>query len=206
MRACIWRGRPGPFQIQAAIQAVHCDADTFEATDWPQIVALYQQLFSVMPTPVVALSRALAVGEVEGPGPALVALDAIAADLDDYHLLHAARGATLRRLGHRDTARAAFERALELAATESDRRFLEKQIGELADDVLDRPGRATPPPSGTDERLERELSREVAPWPTTRGSPTGSPYPPTARQRERAPDVRRHRVHGRRQHGLRGHP
>jgi RNA polymerase sigma-70 factor (ECF subfamily) len=82
VRACIRRGRPGPFQLQAAIQAVHCHANSFQATDWPQIVALYDHLFSVMPTPVVALNRAIAIAEVEGPGAALATLDAIASDLD----------------------------------------------------------------------------------------------------------------------------
>jgi RNA polymerase sigma-70 factor (ECF subfamily) len=134
VRACIRRGRPGPFQLQAAIQAVHCDADSFEATDWPQIVALYDHLFSVMPTPVVALNRAIAIAEIEDPGAALTALNAIAPDLDNYHLMHAARGTTLRKLGQRDAAKAAFERAAHLAATEEDRRFLAQQIEELAED------------------------------------------------------------------------
>jgi RNA polymerase sigma-70 factor (ECF subfamily) len=134
VRACIRRGQPGPFQLQAAIQAVHCDADSFEATDWPQIVALYDHLFSAMPTPVVALNRAIAIGEIEGPGAALRTLDAIAPDLDNYHLMHAARGTMLRRLGQRDEARAAFERAAHLAATEADRRSLAQQIKELAED------------------------------------------------------------------------
>jgi len=134
VRACIRRGQPGPFQLQAAIQAVHCAADSFEATDWPQVVALYDHLFSVMPTPVVALNRAIAVAEVEGPGAALTVLDAIAPDLDNYHLMHAARGTMLRRLGQRDAAQAAFARAAQLAATEADRRFLAQQIEELAKD------------------------------------------------------------------------
>jgi RNA polymerase sigma-70 factor (ECF subfamily) len=134
VRACIRRGRPGPHQLQAAIQAVHCDADSFEATEWPQIVALYDQLFTVMPTPVVALNRAIAVAEVDGPGAALATLDAIAPDLESYHLLHAASGTMLRRLGRREEARAAFERAAQLAATEGDRRFLELQIEELAEE------------------------------------------------------------------------
>ena len=133
VRACIRRGKPGPFQLQAAIQAVHCDADSFDATDWTQIVALYDHLLSVMPTPVVELNRAIAIGEIEGPGAALTALDAIAPDLDNYHLMHAARGTTLRRLGQRDAAMAAYERAAHLAATEADRRFLTQQIEELAE-------------------------------------------------------------------------
>ena len=141
VRACIRRGRPGPYQLQAAIQAVHCDADSFEATDWHQIVALYDHLFSVMPTPVVAMNRAIAIGEIEGPGAALASLDSIAPDLDNYHLMHAARGTMLRRLGERDAAQAAFERAAHLAATGADRRFLAQQIKELAEDgaLMQRP-------------------------------------------------------------------
>jgi RNA polymerase sigma-70 factor (ECF subfamily) len=131
VRACIRRDQPGPFQVQAAIQAVHCEAESFEATDWPQIVALYDHLYSTMPTPVVALNRAIAIGESRGPAIALDALDAIAPDLDNYHLMHAARGATLRRLGRRDAARYAYERAAQLATTEPDRRFLAQQIDEL---------------------------------------------------------------------------
>jgi RNA polymerase sigma-70 factor (ECF subfamily) len=134
VRACIRRGRPGPYQLQAAIQAVHGAADSIDATDWPQIVTIYNQLISVMPTPVVALNRAIAVAEVEGPGPALVMIDAIAPNLENYHLMHAARGTILRRLGRRKDARAAFERAADLSVTEADRRFLAKQIEVLAQD------------------------------------------------------------------------
>jgi len=132
VRACIRRGRPGPYQLQAAIQAVHADADSFEATDWPQIVALYDHLYALLPTPVVALNRAIAVAEVDGPDAALARIDAIALDLDTYHLMHAARGTMLRRLGRREQARAAFERAAELAVTDADRRFLGRQIEQLA--------------------------------------------------------------------------
>ncbi len=155
VRACIRRDQPGPFQLQAAIQAVHCDADSFEATDWPQIVALYDHLFSVMPTPVVALNRAIAIGETEGPGAALTALDAIAHDLDNYHLMHAARGTMLRRLGQRGAAKAAFERAAHLAATEADRRFLAQQIEELTEDGALRQHRSdglSGPPNETSAR------------------------------------------------------
>jgi RNA polymerase sigma-70 factor (ECF subfamily) len=146
VRACIRRGQPGPFQLQAAIQAVHCHADSFQATDWPQIVVLYDHLFAVMPTPVVALNRAIAIAEIQGPGAALTMLDAIAPDLDTYHLLHAARGTMLRRLGQPDAAQAAFERAAHLAATEADRRFLAQQLEELAEDgalVRRQPGGST---------------------------------------------------------------
>jgi RNA polymerase sigma-70 factor (ECF subfamily) len=151
VRACIRRGRPGPYQLQAAIQAVHGEADSFEATDWPQIVTLYNQLFSVMPTPVVALNRAIAVAEVEGPGPALVMIDAIAPDLENYHLLHAARGTILHRLGRRDDARAAFERAAALAVTEADRRFLVKEIEVLAKDEAQPQGAAGGSTGSTNE-------------------------------------------------------
>jgi RNA polymerase sigma-70 factor, ECF subfamily len=142
VRACIRRGQPGPFQLQAAIQAVHGAADSFQATDWPQIVALYDHLFSVMPTPVVVLNRAIAIAEVEGPAAALTTLDAIAPTLNSYHLLHAARATMLRRLGQRDAAQAAFERAAHLAATETDRRFLTQQIEELAEEaaLMQQPG------------------------------------------------------------------
>jgi RNA polymerase sigma-70 factor (ECF subfamily) len=136
VRACIRRAQPGPFQLQAAIQAVHCHAASFEATDWPQIVALYDHLFSVMPTPIVALNRAIAIGETEGSGAALAALDAIASDLDNYHLMHAARGTMLRLLGQREAALAAFERAVQLAGTEAEQRFLAQQIEGLAEDPL----------------------------------------------------------------------
>jgi RNA polymerase sigma-70 factor (ECF subfamily) len=131
VRACIRHDRPGPYQLQAGIQAVHCAADSFEMTDWPQIVALYDHLLSLMPTSVVALNRAIAIAEVEGPSAALTVLDAIAAEVDDYHLLHAARGTMLRRRGRRKEARAAFERAAQLAANEADRRFLAQQIDVL---------------------------------------------------------------------------
>ena len=134
VRACIRRDQPGPYQLQAAIQAVHCDATSFEATDWSQIVTLYDHLISDLPTPVVALNRAIAVGEVQGPAAALVELDAIAPELDTYHLLHAARGAMLRELGDSERARAAYERAAGLATTATDRRFLERQLADLVRD------------------------------------------------------------------------
>ena len=131
VRACIRRDQPGPFQLQAAIQAVHSAAGSFEATDWSQIVSLYDHLYSVTPTPIVALNRAIAVGETAGPSAALAALDAVALELDNYHLLHAARGTLLRRMGQRKAAQAAFERAAQLATTEADRRFLAQQIEAL---------------------------------------------------------------------------
>jgi RNA polymerase sigma-70 factor (ECF subfamily) len=133
VRTCIRRDRPGAYQLQAAIQAIHADAESFEATDWPRILALYDRLYSVMPTHVVALNRAIAIAETEGPNGALTILDAIAPDLNGYHLFHAARGTMLLRLEQRDAAQTAFERAARLAPTGADRRFLALQIEELAE-------------------------------------------------------------------------
>jgi RNA polymerase sigma-70 factor (ECF subfamily) len=132
VRSCIRRDQPGPFQLQAAIQAVHCHADSFAATDWAQIVTLYDHLLLFLATPVVALNRAIAIGETEGPGAALLALDAIAPELDGYHLFHAARGTTLRRLEKVEDARAAFVQAARIAVAAADRRFLEAQIDQLS--------------------------------------------------------------------------
>ena len=114
VRACLRRNMPGPYQIQAAIAAVHSDAPTAADTDWRQIVALYDQLLAVTPTPVAALNRTIAIAERDGPAAALVALDDLAGALDDYHLFHTARGDALERLGRHDEAAAAFDRAMTL--------------------------------------------------------------------------------------------
>jgi RNA polymerase sigma-70 factor (ECF subfamily) len=124
VRRCLRRGRPGPYQVQAAIQAVHSDAPTAAATDWGQVVALYDQLLSLTPTPVVALNRAIAVAEVDGPAAALPLVDALADELAGYHVLHAARAELLRRLGRRDDATAAYDAAVGLAANTPEREFL----------------------------------------------------------------------------------
>jgi RNA polymerase sigma-70 factor (ECF subfamily) len=124
VRACLRRNRRGPYQLQAAIQAVHSDAPTFDATDWSQIVALYDQLLAIAPTPVVALNRAIAVGEVEGPASALALVEALQADLDGYYALHATRADLLWRLGRSGEATAASGRAADLAPTAAEREFL----------------------------------------------------------------------------------
>lgn len=124
---------PGSYVLQAAIQLVHCSAPAFGDTDWRQIVELYDRLLALHPSPVVALNRAIAVGEHDGPVAALAALAALEPRLDGYHLFHAARGAMLRALGRADEARAAYERAAELAPTEPDRMFLAHVLGELTD-------------------------------------------------------------------------
>ena len=116
VRRCLRRNQPGAYQVQAAINAVHADAPAVEQTDWPQIVALYDQLLAVAPTPVVALNRAIAIGEVQGPAAALALVDEL--DLDNYHPFHATRADLLRRLGRHREAAAAYERAAAMAPTE----------------------------------------------------------------------------------------
>jgi len=125
VRACLRRNQPGPYQLQAAINAVHSDAATAADTDWAQVVQLYDHLLAVSPTPVVALNRAVAVAEVEGPGPALAALDQL--DLAGYHLFHATRADLLRRLGRTEEAAAAYGEALGLVTNAAERRFLEER-------------------------------------------------------------------------------
>jgi RNA polymerase sigma-70 factor (ECF subfamily) len=122
VRWCLRRNQPGPYQLQAAINAVHADAPTVEETDWSQIVALYDQLLTVAPTPVVALNRAIAIGEVRGPAAALALVDEL--DLDNYHPFHATRADLLRRLGRNREAATAYERAAAMAPTDAERDFL----------------------------------------------------------------------------------
>jgi RNA polymerase sigma-70 factor, ECF subfamily len=129
VRACLRMGRPGPYQIQAAINAVHSDAETAADTDWGQILALYNQLMAVAPTPVVALNRLVAVAEVAGPGPALDLADQLG--LDGYHLFHSTRADLLRRLGRRDDAAAAYDAALARATNGAERAFLARQRDNL---------------------------------------------------------------------------
>jgi RNA polymerase sigma-70 factor (ECF subfamily) len=124
VRACLRRNLPAPYQIQAAIAAVHSDAGRSEDTDWGQIVALYDQLLARTRSPVVALNRVVAVAERDGPAVALRLLDDLAADLDGYHLLHAARADVLQRLGRSDEAAAAYDRALDLTANRAERDLL----------------------------------------------------------------------------------
>jgi RNA polymerase sigma-70 factor, ECF subfamily len=122
VRRCLRRNQPGAYQLQAAINAVHADAATVEETDWRQIVALYDQLLAVAPTPVVALNRAIAIGEVRGPAVALALVEEL--DLDNYHPFHAARADLLRRLGRDREAAAAYQRAAAMAPTDAERDFL----------------------------------------------------------------------------------
>ena len=127
-------GGAGPYAIQAAIAAVHANAARAEATDWNEIVGLYDVLQRATPSPVVALNRAVAVAMRDGPAAGLALIDAILAggDLADYHLAHAARADLCRRLGRTDDARASYARALALARQAPERRFLERRLAELA--------------------------------------------------------------------------
>jgi len=127
------RRESGQFALQAAIAAEHCKAAQAEDTDWPQIVRLYDTLERVQPSPIVSLNRAVAVAMVDGPRPALTLIEALATtgDLDNYHLLHAARADLLRRIGSTVEAAKSYERALALVTNESERRFLERRLREV---------------------------------------------------------------------------
>jgi RNA polymerase sigma-70 factor (ECF subfamily) len=129
VRRCLRRSQPGPYQIQAAINAVHSDAPSAAATDWGQILQLYDQLVVIAPGPVVALNRAVAVAEVEGPGAALTLVDRL--DLHDYYLFHAIRADLLRRQGRDGEAALAYETAIARAGNAAERNFLERRLGEV---------------------------------------------------------------------------
>jgi RNA polymerase sigma-70 factor, ECF subfamily len=127
VRRCLRRNRPGPYQLQAAIQAVHSEPPT----DWRQVLALYDHLLALGPTPVVALNRAVAVAEVSGPAAALPLVDALAGSLGDHHLLHATRADLLRRLGCGQKSRAAYDKAIELAGNTAETAYLTRRRDQL---------------------------------------------------------------------------
>jgi RNA polymerase sigma-70 factor (ECF subfamily) len=126
-------GRAGPYQLQAAIVAVHAAAPSYAETDWTEIVALYDRLARLQPTPVVALNRALAVAELSGPGAALAELEPLGERLAGYHLFHAARAELLRRLGRAAEAAAAVRRARELTENPAERDLLNRRLAELGE-------------------------------------------------------------------------
>jgi RNA polymerase sigma-70 factor (ECF subfamily) len=129
---CLRRNRPGPFQIQAAIAAVHADASSTESTEWLQIIALYNQLYVIRPNPVVALNRSVAIAELRGPIEGLAALTQIdPATLDDYQPYHATRADLLARAGRIDEAEAAYDRAIALTTNVVERDFLVRQQATL---------------------------------------------------------------------------
>lgn len=129
VRKCLRRNQPGPYQVQAAINAVHSDAPTAAATDWSQILQLYDQLLSIAPGPVVALNRAVAVAEVEGPEAALALVDAL--DLESYYLFHAIRADLLRRLGRQGKAALAYDVAIAHTENAAEREFLQRSRAAL---------------------------------------------------------------------------
>ncbi|HYX77667.1 MAG TPA: RNA polymerase sigma factor, partial [Gaiellaceae bacterium] len=126
--------RPGPYQLQAAIAAIHAQAPTAAETDWQEIALLYQRLYEMAGSPVIALNRAVAVAMADGPESGLLLVDELerAGELSDYYLLPATRADLLRRLGRREPARLAYERALELSPTEAERRFLTRRLNEIS--------------------------------------------------------------------------
>jgi RNA polymerase sigma-70 factor (ECF subfamily) len=132
VRQCLRRNLPGQYQIQAAIAAVHSDAPTAADTDWRQIVALYDQLVLRVPSPVVAMNRAIAVAELDGPEAALGLLDGLGGDLSEYHLFHAARADALERVGRHAEAIAAYDQALALTANGAERDLLVTRRTSLA--------------------------------------------------------------------------
>ncbi|WP_410655472.1 RNA polymerase sigma factor [Amycolatopsis sp. lyj-112] len=130
VRGCLRRNQPGPYQIQAAINAVHSDAADAEGTDWSQIVQLYDLLLTMNPTPVVALNRAVAVAEVDGPGAALDVVDSLR--LEKYHLYHAIRADLLHRLGRSAESAQAYETAIAQAGNSAERRLLEWKLAAVS--------------------------------------------------------------------------
>jgi RNA polymerase sigma-70 factor (ECF subfamily) len=135
VQSALASGRFASYTLQAAIAAVHADADTAEATDWEEIAGLYDVMLRIDPSPVIELNRAVAVAMRDGPAAGLALIDAILArgDLSDYHLAHAARADLCRRLGQSAQARRSYQRAVELARQEPERRFLERRLAELPD-------------------------------------------------------------------------
>ena len=125
------KGEPGPFAIQAAIAAEHCKTARPENTNWHAIVRLYDFLEQLQPSPIISLNRAVAVAMAEGPEIGLELIDLLASELDEYHLLHAARADLLRRMDSKKEAAESYERALQLVTNESERRFLERRLREV---------------------------------------------------------------------------
>jgi RNA polymerase sigma-70 factor (ECF subfamily) len=159
VRTCLRRNMPGNYQIQAAINAVHSDAPRAEETDWRQIRALYDQLLAQSPTPVVALNRAVAVAEVDGPEAGLAEIEGL--DLDSFHLFHATRADLLQRLGRLDEAREAYDAALAATTNTAEQRFLEQRRRETAGGGTGVPAARTRPGDGSSAEAAQPPATEV---------------------------------------------
>ena len=133
--------RPGPYQVQAAIAALHARASRFEDTDWAEIELLYGTLERMQPSPVIALNRAVVVGKVRGPAAALAIIEPLADKLDGYFYFHGARGAFLLELGRSAEARSAFDRAIGLANTAAEAQHIRAEIEALSADAATQAGR-----------------------------------------------------------------
>jgi RNA polymerase sigma-70 factor (ECF subfamily) len=155
VRTCLRINRPGPYQIQAAINAVHSDAPNAAATDWPQILQLYDQLMALAPSPIVALNRAVAVAEVAGPAAALELIETL--QLDGYHLFHAIRADLLQRLGRRDEAAVAYQAAIALTENAVEREFLETRLQVEWSRTLSGEGHSEAKPKNPRQGHERSL-------------------------------------------------
>lgn len=129
LRRCLRRNQPGTYQLQAAINAVHCDAATVGDTDWQQVVTLYDRLLALAPSPIVALNRAVALAELHGAAAGLALLEEL--ELAEHHRFHAVRAELLRRLGDRDGATVAYERAITLTGNATERVHLQDRLGQL---------------------------------------------------------------------------
>jgi RNA polymerase sigma-70 factor (ECF subfamily) len=136
------RGNPGPYALQAAIAAEHCKATRAEETNWHEIVRLYEELERIHASPVITLNRAAALAMTEGPNAALAIIDTLSGDLENYHLLHAARADLLRRIGAREQAAISYARAVELASNERERIYLERRLKEMQGSLASKETRA----------------------------------------------------------------
>jgi RNA polymerase sigma-70 factor (ECF subfamily) len=135
VEASLRRRRVGPYQLQAAIAAVHANAKSSEATDWAEIEALYRELLAVSPSPVIALNHAVAVAMSEGLENGLALVEQLSGDLEGYYLFHAAKADLLRRLGRNGEAASAYREAIERATNEIERAYLQQRLAQVAGKV-----------------------------------------------------------------------
>ncbi|WP_052569117.1 DUF6596 domain-containing protein [Ktedonobacter racemifer] len=156
-------GHPGPYQVQAALVACHAEAESWQATDWPQILALYDLLLSLTPSPVIRLNRAVAVRYVAGPEEALTEVETLAHDLESYHLFHAIRGELLLELGRRDRAQAAELRARALTDNQAEQSLLHQRLSPESAGNCTYPGTADRARKRTKNSNQGEMSKPERP-------------------------------------------